>query len=91
MRLLLRRQEPLDRERTSRFVAAHMPCSGDRQSQSGRSHLGLADRFGENTSRYWRMLQDRPGFQRAQAAQLEAAERQGVPPTPAPLAGRQQG
>ena len=47
-------------------------------------HLGLSPRFGEATLMYWRRLQQRPGYQRAMAAQLEAATAQGIPHTPAP-------
>ena len=47
-------------------------------------HLGLSPQFGEATRMYWHRLQQRPGYQRALAAQLEAATAQGVPQTPAP-------
>ena len=47
-------------------------------------HLGLSPQFGEATRMYWHRLQQRPGYQRAMAAQLEAATAQGVPQTPAP-------
>ena len=47
-------------------------------------HLGLSPEFGERTLMYWHRLQQRPGYQRAMAAQLEAAEEQDVPTTPAP-------
>lgn len=47
-------------------------------------HLGLSPEFGERTLMYWHRLQQRPGYQRAMAAQIEAAEEQDVPTTPAP-------
>ncbi|CAN7583320.1 glutathione S-transferase family protein [Acidovorax sp. LjRoot129] len=47
-------------------------------------HLGLAPQFGEATQAYWQRLQQRPGYQRALAAQIEAAEDQDVPTTAAP-------
>ncbi|WP_298213674.1 glutathione S-transferase family protein [Acidovorax sp.] len=47
-------------------------------------HLGLAAQFGPATQGYWQRLQERPGYQRAMAAQIEAAQAQGVPTTPAP-------
>jgi len=47
-------------------------------------HLGLETQFGEATQAYWKRLQERPGYERAQAAQIEAAEDQDVPTTPAP-------
>ncbi|KQO23879.1 glutathione S-transferase [Acidovorax sp. Leaf76] len=47
-------------------------------------HLGLEPQFGEATQAYWQRLQERPGYQRAHAAQIEAAEDQDVPTTPAP-------
>jgi glutathione S-transferase len=47
-------------------------------------HLGLAPQFGLATQAYWQRLQARPGYQRAMAAQVRAAEEQGVPTTPAP-------
>jgi glutathione S-transferase len=47
-------------------------------------HLGLVPQFGPATQAYWQRLQQRPGYQRAVAAQTEAAENQGVPTTPAP-------
>lgn len=46
-------------------------------------HLGLSSQFGEATLRYWHRLQQRPGYQRALAAQIEAATAQGIPTTPA--------
>ena len=47
-------------------------------------HLGLSAEFGPATQAYWQRLQQRPGYQRAMAAQVRAAEEQGVPTTPAP-------
>lgn len=47
-------------------------------------HLDLASQFGEATHAYWQRLQQRPGYLRALAAQIEAAEDQDVSPLPAP-------
>src|SRR3990167_7349259 len=47
-------------------------------------HLGLNEQFGQATQAYWQRLQQRPGYQRAMAAQTEAAQDQDVPTTPAP-------
>lgn len=47
-------------------------------------HLGLSPQFGEATLMYWHRLQQRPGYQRAMAAQIAAAKEQDVPTTPAP-------
>jgi glutathione S-transferase len=47
-------------------------------------HLGLVPQFGPATLAYWQRLQERPAYQRALAAQLRAAEEQGVPATPSP-------
>lgn len=47
-------------------------------------HLGLAAQFGAATQGYWQRLQQRPGYQRAMAVQVSAAQAQGVPTTPAP-------
>ena len=47
-------------------------------------HLGLAPDFGAATQAYWQRLQQRPGYQRAMAVQIEAAEEQEVPTTAAP-------
>ncbi|MDD2177844.1 glutathione S-transferase family protein [Acidovorax sp. D2M1] len=47
-------------------------------------HLGLVEQFGPATQAYWQRLQQRPGYQRAMAVQVQAAEEQGVPTTPAP-------
>ena len=47
-------------------------------------HLGLAGQFPEAVAHYWQRLQARDGFQRALAAQHQAALEQGVPTTPAP-------
>ncbi len=49
-------------------------------------YLRLSDSFKANTKEYWRRLRARPGFQRAAIAETEAAVRQGVAVTPAPLA-----
>ena len=47
-------------------------------------HLDLVPQMGPGTQAYWQRLQQRPGYQRALAVQVEAAEEQGVPKTPAP-------
>ena len=47
-------------------------------------HLGLSAQFGPATQAYWQRLQQRPGYQRAMAVQVRAAEEQGVSTTPAP-------
>lgn len=49
-------------------------------------YLGLAERFSPAVSAYWQRLQAGEGYQLALAAQALAAQEQGVPPTPAPLA-----
>lgn len=49
-------------------------------------HLGLAEHFAPAVLAYWQRLQDREGYRRALAAQAQAAQAQGVPLTPAPLA-----
>lgn len=46
--------------------------------------LGLAPQFPEAVAHYWQRLQGREGYQRALAAQHQAALDQGVDPTPAP-------
>lgn len=43
------------------------------------SHLALDDRFPANVAAYWQRLQRREGYGRALAAQVRAAEGQGVP------------
>ena len=48
------------------------------------SHLGLDAQFSPAVAAYWTRLQARPAFQRALAAQHQAAMDQGVPTTPAP-------
>ena len=47
-------------------------------------HLGLHERFTPSVLAYWQRLQARGGFQRAMAAQQQAAVAQHVPVTPAP-------
>lgn len=47
-------------------------------------HLDLLAEAGPATRAYWARLQERPGYQRALAAQLQAAREQDVPTTPAP-------
>ena len=49
-------------------------------------YLGLAERFPLAVQDYWKRLQKGAGFQRALAAQLRAAQEQGVSITPAPMA-----
>jgi glutathione S-transferase len=48
------------------------------------SHLGLNAQFTPAVASYWARLQARPAFQRAMAAQHQAALDQGVPTTAAP-------
>ena len=48
------------------------------------THLGLAPHFSEAVSDYWARGQQRPAFQRALAAQHQAATDQGLDPTPSP-------
>lgn len=50
-------------------------------------YLDLAERFPPEVGAYWQRLQSREGFQRALAAQLRAAQDQGVSTIPAPLTG----
>jgi len=50
-------------------------------------HLGLDGRFPPAVLAYWGRLQARPAYRRALAAQLAAAEAQGVSPQPAPCIG----
>src|SRR5690554_2241470 len=47
------------------------------------SIIGLEERFKPAVAAYWQRLQKREGFQRAQAAEREAALAQGVSPQPA--------
>ncbi len=47
-------------------------------------HLGLAAGFTPAVAAYWQRLRQRPGFERAMAAQQAAAAAQGVSPVPAP-------
>lgn len=47
-------------------------------------HLDLVPQMGPGTQAYWHRLQQRPGYQRALAVQVEAAEEQGVPTIAAP-------
>ncbi len=47
-------------------------------------HLGLDAQFGAATQAYWQRLQQRPAYQRALAAQHQAALDQGVSPQPSP-------
>lgn len=48
------------------------------------SHLGLDAQFTPAVTAYWARLQERPAFQRALAAQYQAAIAQGVPTIPSP-------
>lgn len=48
-------------------------------------YLELAGQFPPLVQAYWQRLQAGPGYQRALAAQLQAATEQGVSSTPAPL------
>lgn len=47
-------------------------------------HLGLADHYPPTVQAYWADLQARPAYQRSLQIQQEAAQAQGVDPTPAP-------
>lgn len=47
-------------------------------------HLGLDAQSGPATRAYWQRLQQRPAYQRALAAQQQAALAQGVSPLPSP-------
>lgn len=47
-------------------------------------HLGLADHYPPAVQAYWADLQARPAYQRSLQIQQEAAQAQGVDPTPAP-------
>ena len=49
--------------------------------------LGLDDRFPPAVLAYWRRLKERRAYRRALEAQHRAAEAQGVPTQPAPMAG----
>ena len=50
------------------------------------TYLELTERFPTSVQDYWQRLQSGAGFQRALAAQLRAAQQQGVSTTPAPVA-----
>lgn len=65
----------------SRFTAADVAV-GYALMLAG--HLGLAPQFPEAVTHYWQNLQQRPAFQRALAAQHQAALEQGVPTIAAP-------
>ncbi|MDI3510491.1 MAG: glutathione S-transferase family protein [Pseudomonadota bacterium] len=47
-------------------------------------HLGLDTQFTPAVAAYWQRLQDRPAFLRALRVEQEAAQAQGVDPTPSP-------
>jgi glutathione S-transferase len=47
-------------------------------------HIGLAEGITPAVAAYWQRLQQRPAYQRAQAAQWQAAREQGVPLIAAP-------
>ncbi|WP_050463577.1 glutathione S-transferase family protein [Herbaspirillum autotrophicum] len=47
-------------------------------------HLGLDAKFTPAVAAYWQRMQARPGFQRALAAQQQAAAQQGISVLPAP-------
>ncbi|MDO9235429.1 MAG: glutathione S-transferase family protein [Aquabacterium sp.] len=51
------------------------------------SYLDLTARFSPAVSAYWQRLQDGAGYQRALAAQVNAAQAQGISLTPAPMGG----
>ena len=50
-------------------------------------HLGLQERFTPSVAAYWQRLRSRDGYQRAMAAQEQAAIAQQVPTTPSPDVG----
>ena len=64
-----------------RFTAADVAVS---YALHLASHLGLDAQFSPAVADYWARQQARPAFQRALAAQHQAAQDQGVPTTPAP-------
>jgi glutathione S-transferase len=66
---------------TDRFTAADVSVA---YALMLAGHLGLTDQFPPTVKAYWQRLQARPAFQRAMAAQHQAAIDQGVPTTPAP-------
>jgi hypothetical protein len=47
-------------------------------------HLALASSFTPAVRAYWERLRARPGYQAALAAQLSAAQAQGISSVPAP-------
>jgi glutathione S-transferase len=51
------------------------------------SFIGLSEQFPERVQQYWTRLQHRPGYEKALAAQYQAAKDQGVPDTHSPLVG----
>jgi len=51
------------------------------------TYLDLDARFTPAVAAYWARLQERPAYRRALAAELQAAQEQGVSTTPAPASG----
>lgn len=51
-------------------------------------YLEMQDQFPPTVREYWERLKQREAYRRALDVQMQAAEAQGVPPVPAPLAGR---
>lgn len=81
----LRSLEPLLAEQeflcAGRFTAADVSVA---YALLLAQHLGLDAKFTPAVAAYWQRMQARPGFQRALAAQRQAAEQQGISVLPAP-------
>jgi len=81
----LRSLEPLLAEQefvcAGRFTAADVSVA---YALLLAQHLGLDAKFTPAVAAYWKRMQARPGFQRAMAAQEQAAIRQGISVMPAP-------
>ena len=81
----LRSLEPLLAEQefvcAGRFTAADVSVA---YALLLAQHLGLDAKFTPAVAAYWQRMQARPGFQRAIAAQEQAATRQGISVLPAP-------
>ena len=81
----LRSLEPLLAEQefvcAGRFTAADVSVA---YALLLAQHLGLDAKFTPAVAAYWQRMQARPGFQRAMAAQEQAAIRQGISVMPAP-------
>ena len=59
-------------------------CAGRFTALLLARHLGLDTQFTPAVAAYWQRLQDRPAFLRALRVEQEAAQAQGVDPTPSP-------